>query len=237
MTKYEQIANVIRKRIKDGDYPVDSWLPNQVDLVEEFQVSRVTIKKAVNILTMEGLVYSQRGAGTRVLNNDLLGAENYSAKDYEGLSVQMKGRDLKSHIIYFNVEFPDELVQKRLMINAHQPVYKIIRLRIVDGSPYVIEHSFMPTNIVINLTEEVLEKSIYDYIHQELGLGFAGALRNIKADRPDDYDREFLKCGDCDPILELDQVIYLKDGKIIDYSRSRSRFDQRSYSVLDVIDN
>ncbi|HFC9339747.1 TPA: GntR family transcriptional regulator, partial [Enterococcus hirae] len=63
MPKYEEIANVLRERIRSKEYPPNSFLPNQITLVEEFGASRMTIKKAINILAMEGLVYSQRGAG------------------------------------------------------------------------------------------------------------------------------------------------------------------------------
>lgn len=61
MPKYEEIANVLRERIKNQTYPTNSLLPNQIDLVTEFAASRATIKKAITILTMEGLVYSRRG--------------------------------------------------------------------------------------------------------------------------------------------------------------------------------
>ena len=81
MTKYEQIADVLRDRIERNIYPKDSLLPNQTEFVEEFKVSRVTIKKAINILVMEGLVYSQRGLGTRVLKNSIWGNKNFSAKE------------------------------------------------------------------------------------------------------------------------------------------------------------
>ena len=47
MPKYQEIANILRTRIKNKTYPPDSLLPNQIDLVEEFQVSRMTIKKAI----------------------------------------------------------------------------------------------------------------------------------------------------------------------------------------------
>lgn len=68
MTKYEQIADIIRERIKKNEYPVHSQLPKQSLLAEEFSASRETIKKAIDLLTMEGLVYAQRGSGTVVLN-------------------------------------------------------------------------------------------------------------------------------------------------------------------------
>lgn len=237
MTKYERIANAIRKRIKAGEYPAETLLPNQTDLVEEFGVSRVTIKKAINILMMEGLVYSQRGAGTRVLAAELWRNEDYSMREYDGLSQQMSDRELRSQIIYFDVEFPNEQVQKKLMINARQPVYKIIRLRIVDNEPYVLEYTYMPTESVVNLTEEILKESVYKYIHQELGLSFSGAYRNIRADRSDEYDQQYLECDLHDPVLEVEQVVYLKDGRPIDYSRFRHRYDRRSYSLLDVIED
>lgn len=236
VTKYEKIANILRDRIKDGLYPKDSLLPNQLQFVEEFNVSRVTIKKAINILAMEGLVYSQRGAGTRVLKSSIWGGQNFSAKEYDGLSQQMKNHDLTSQIITFEVEFPDELVRKKLLLDKHQPVYKIIRLRLLDEEPYVLEHTYMPTELVPNLTPKILEQSIYDYIHQELGIFFAGAYRNLKADKADPFDCDYLNCQKTDPILEVEQVIYLKDGQPIEYSRSRNRFDQRSYSILDVME-
>lgn len=68
-SKYEEIANIIRERIADGTYPVDSMLPTQSELTKEFGVSRMTIKKAVEILTIEGLIFSKQGNGTKVLNS------------------------------------------------------------------------------------------------------------------------------------------------------------------------
>ncbi|MBO0486413.1 GntR family transcriptional regulator [Vagococcus fluvialis] len=236
MTKYEQIADVLRDRIERNIYPKDSLLPNQTEFVEEFKVSRVTIKKAINILVMEGLVYSQRGLGTRVLKNSIWGNKNFSAKEYDGLSAQLGENNLRSEVIKFDVVFPNELVQEKLLISAHDPVYKIIRLRLVDEKPYVLEHTYMPTSYVPNLTPDILTKSIYNYIHQKLKIVFAGAYRNIKADKSSSYDIKYLDCSEFDPVLEVEQVVYMKDGQPIEYSRSRSKFDTRTYSILDVIE-
>ena len=69
MSKYEEIAGIIRTRISDGTYPIDSMLPIQSNLAKEFGVSRMTIKKAIEMLTIEGLVLSKQGNGTKVLNS------------------------------------------------------------------------------------------------------------------------------------------------------------------------
>ncbi len=236
MTKYEQIADILRERIENDIYPKNSLLPNQKKLVEEFSVSRMTIKKAISILTMEGLVYSQRGYGTKVLKNSFWLKDNTPANEYNGLSNLMKNRHLESKIILFEVDFPDQSEQQKLMIQAHQPIYRIIRLRILDDVPYVLEHTLMPTDLVPNLSEVILLGSIYSYIHDELNIQFAGTYRNIQADRSNLFDQEYLNCKSDDPVLEVEQVVYLKSSRPIEYSKSRSRYDQKSYSVLDVIE-
>ena len=104
--KYEEIANILRERIRSKEYPPDSFLPNQVDLVKEFGASRMTIKKAINILAMEGLVYSQRGSGTKILNHPFMQKDTSPANEYEGL-VSKSNADIvllrvKSFILILN---------------------------------------------------------------------------------------------------------------------------------------
>lgn len=234
--KYEEIADILRERIKSEIYMTDTLLPNQTDLVTEFGASRMTVKKAIGILAMEGLVYSQRGSGTKILNRSFWDKETSPANEYGGLSKQMNDRhqNLESKAILFEVEFPDKQVQERLMIKPEQPVYKIIRLRILETKPFIIEHTYMPCGLVPGLTTEILEQSIYTYVKETLNLHFAGAYRNIQAAKSDTYDQEYLNCAVDDPVLEVEQVVYLKDGQPIEYSRSRNRYDQRGYSILNV---
>ncbi|MGY3748817.1 GntR family transcriptional regulator [Vagococcus acidifermentans] len=233
MTKYEKIAAVIRERIMSGEYPENTLLPNQTDFVKEFNVSRMTINKAINLLMMEGLVYSQRGAGTYVLHSEP-DRSSTLATDYSGLTKAMKNRNIRSTALLFNVNFPSETVQEKLKIEAHMPVYEIIRLRFVDEEPFVIEHTFMPTDLVPNLTTGIIEQSIYSYL-EELGIEFAGAHRSIRADKPSELDMKHLECLPDDPVLEVEQVVYLKNSRPIEYSKSRNRYDKKEYTVLDVI--
>lgn len=72
MLKYKLIADDIRHKIQSGEYKADNLLPDQVTLAEQYEVSRMTVKKAIDILAMEGLVYRKRGMGTRVLKKCLM---------------------------------------------------------------------------------------------------------------------------------------------------------------------
>ena len=92
MTKYEMISNTIRQRIRDGVYPEDTLIPDQVTLSKEFKVSRMTVKKAMDILEVEGLILRKRGAGTTVRKNALQDDMTADIMDYEGLTKQLEGR-------------------------------------------------------------------------------------------------------------------------------------------------
>ena len=236
MPKYQEIATILRTRINNQTYPPGSLLPNQIDLVTEFGVSRMTIKKAIGLLAMEGLVYSQRGAGTKILNHPFLKKDTTALTVYEGLSTEMRkaGRKLTSKVIDFQVEFPDQTTQEKLMLTESQPVYKIVRLRILEDQPFILEHTMMPVHLVPNLNRHHLEQSIYQYVKEELGIQFAGAYRTIVADKSAAYDQQYLNCLSDDPVLEIEQIVYQKNGAPIEYSRSRNRYDMRAYSYLDV---
>lgn len=237
MPKYVEIANIIRERIKNNTYPKGSLLPNQTDFVAEFSVSRMTVKKALTILIMEGLLFSKRGSGTKVLNHTFREKDTSPINEYLGLSHQMRTQNKKitSQIILFETQYPDEHIQDMLKISADEEVYKIIRLRLLEKRPYVIEHSFMPVSLVPGLNEEHLLASVYDYILDDLHEKFGGAYRTIQADKSDKYDQDYLACAVDDPVLVVEQVVYTETGQPIDYSCSRNRYDTRGYSILDVI--
>lgn len=241
MPKYEEIAGVLRQRITEGVYPVGSMLPTRTVLAEEFQVSRVTVKKAIEILTVEGLVLSRQGDGTKILNSSFFDREDakFRLDNFNGLSSDLHADDRKltSQVIEFTVDFPDQELADRLQVDQATPVYKIVRLRLLDGEPYTLEHTYMPSDLVPGLNQEILEASIYDFLLKKLGLKFAGSYRHITAERPDSYDVEYLHCKKNDPILQIEQLVYLKNGRPIEYSRSRNRHDTRGYSLLDVKTN
>jgi GntR family transcriptional regulator len=63
---YRQIAEIIRKRIKSGEYPKDSRIPTESEMVETWEVARTTARRAIAVLREEGLVYTVPQRGTYV---------------------------------------------------------------------------------------------------------------------------------------------------------------------------
>ena len=234
MKKYQLIANTIKERIIKGIYPQQSFLPKQEELAEEFSVSKITVKSALDLLEREGFVYKESGLGTKVLSNlTLLGQHDSPVNSFAGLSAENGSDRVSSKIIKFEVAFPSADLCEKLNLDENDPVYEIIRLRLLDDEPLVIEHTYMPVSQVPALSKKILEGSIYSYLHKKLHIKFGGVFRRIKADLPDEYDRQYLGASETTPILEIEQIVWTNSGVNIEYSRSRNVYGNRSYIMVE----
>jgi GntR family transcriptional regulator len=234
--KYETIADEIRKRIIEHVYPLEHALPDEIHLAQEFEVSRMTMKRALEILVMEGLIYRKRGKGTFILQSSFQKDRiNVISKETRGLTQVIGDRSLRSEVLNFEVKFPSQEVANHLMIELTEPVYEIRRVRYVDDEPYVIELTYMVANLITGITREILEKSVYAYIQEELGYTITSSHKVIRADKPDEYDQAYLKNDITEPIIEVEQVVYLSNGKPFEYSFARHRYDKFVFSSVNIV--
>lgn len=227
LVKYEAISNEMRKRIQTEYYSSDQPIPVEHSLAKEFDCSRVTMKKALDILVMEGLLYRKRGHGTFIIQSSIGDSTvNVISEESIGLSNTIKDQEVISKVITFAIQFPSKEVATHLRIDLDTPVYHIIRLRIVGNEPYVIEETYMPSNLIPGINDQVLHASIYNHIKHNLELKMGGAHRKIRACKSEELDQKYLDCKQDDPILEVEQTGFLITGIPFEYSFSRHRYDK-----------
>ena len=235
MNKYEYISTEIRNRIKQDVYPLDQPIPDEYSLAKEFDCSRVTMKRALDILVKEGLLYRKRGHGTFIIKPPFEDDKvNIISEENMGLSTLAHDQEVRSQVITFEIQFPSELVANQLRIDMDTPVYHIIRLRIVNNEPYVIEETYMPANLIPGINDAVLHSSIYKHIKETLELKVGGAHRKIRACKSNKLDQEYLGCKADDPILEVEQVAFLITGIPFEYSFSRHHYDKFVFTTVTV---
>lgn len=236
MNKYQSISLEMRQRIKDGNYPIDQPIPDEISLAKEFGCSRMTMKRALDILVMEGLLYRKRGHGTFIVQSAIQNSRvNVISNEALGLSNLIKDKKITSKMIKFEVQFPTTEVAEHLAIDMKTPVYYLIRLRMIDDEPYVMEKTYMPTTLIPGIKDEVLHGSIYKYIQEDLGLTIAGSHRKIRACKSDELDQEHLECLPEDPILEVEHVGFLNNGVPFEYSFSRHRYDKFEVTTVNPV--
>lgn len=221
MPKYMEIALALKEKIVDGKYTEGSILPNQEDLAKEFNTSRVTVRKAIQVLIDEGLLFTRRGAGTYVRNNIKKDNKDVTQNNSVFGTSAQENTNVTSKIIHFNVRFPSKHEIETLKIKPNDPVYDIKRVRYVENIAKSIESSIMPLKYVTDLDEDILHQSIYNYIRNELGYTISAAQRVIIASKADDLDSKEFNIDIGEPILELNQVVFFDDGTPFDLSKTR----------------
>jgi GntR family transcriptional regulator len=232
--KYILIAREIKQRILSQRYSASDPLPDQFALAAEFSTSRMTIQQAMRQLIVEGLVYTRQGQGTFIRKNflqlsrwDLPGSDYYGAtKTWENVG------QVTSKIIKFELRFPTEKEQASLLVGPDDPVYDFIRLRLLEGEPMSLEFTLMPVNLVPGLNRSHLESSVFSYVQESLSLKIMGSYRVVRALKPGEEDKQHLNCDDTDPVLEVEQVIYLEDGTPLEYAHCHYRYDHGGVIVV-----
>ena len=159
---YYSIMLSIKELILDGTYPVGSLLPTETEFENQFNVSKITVRKAIELLENEGYVAKKSGKGTTVISNSLINklskGESFSSI-LNKFGYQLKKEDMKSSLI--DLAPQDELYQ------AYGPhCLKIERTYYLDGKPYIYMIHYLPGNLVVDKTIDAKDFSIYRFLHQ-----------------------------------------------------------------------
>lgn len=228
MSRYQEIASDIEKDIIEKKYT--DRLPEQTELANKYQTSRVTIVHAMKLLQNKNLIKTIKGHGTFVISKSIPRVFlNSGVSENDGFTAHVQGgAKVQSNIIAFNTRKPSKEECKAFGIGPQDEVYDIIRQRILDNQPAKLEYTIMPIKLIPGITPEILHKSIYAYIKEVLGFEIGADDRVISADRADAYDIKYLDCKKDDPVLCVQQKAYLGDGRPFELSEARNRFDRGS---------
>ncbi|WP_297419905.1 GntR family transcriptional regulator [Clostridium sp.] len=235
MAKYEEIAEDIRNGILSGKYSSNEQLPLEKEMCEQYGVSRITIKKAVDELVIQGLVIKRRGSGTFVKALDDEDVQELSlARQFEGFTQTHREKKVTSKIINFEVIHPSEEIATKLKITCDDFVYYIIRVRYANDAPYVIEYTYMPISLIPGIKNDILLNSIYTYIEKKLNLKIKSGHRIVRAILPNELEQEYLEIADNFPILEVEQVGFLDNGQPFEYSKAHHRSDTMEFRTVSI---
>lgn len=162
--KYMMIYEDVKGRILSGEYEVGAQIPDEKTVCQNFGCSRMTVKKAYDMLVMEGLIYRKQGQGSFVLSSKINRPEvEIQERELVGFTKATNGEGT-SKVLRFQLMFATEKIAKALNIHVNDPVYDICRVRLLNDRPYVIEQTYMSPAVIPGLTLDILNHSIYSYI-------------------------------------------------------------------------
>lgn len=233
MQKYIFISNDMRNRILEGVYKANQQIPFEKDLCMEYDASKMTVKKALDLLVSEGLIIKRRGSGTFVKDLSVDEIERIAvANQFRGTTALYPDKKVESKILQFSVIPAPEIAQNKLNLIDDTFVYDVYRARYIDGVPHVMEKMYMPIDLIPGLKKENIEGSIYGYIEEDLGLKIQSAHRKVTVRKANAEEIKYLDLEEGDPVAVAEQIGYFDTGAAFEYSISTHRYHEFSVEMI-----
>lgn len=209
--RYQTIADDLRGRVDAGEFAAGRLLPSEAELSAAYAASRVTVRKALEILRVEGLVSSRQGFGWFVATDPLRQSLGRLGTLEDQLGVEGVGSERR--IIEFG--FVEGRGRVRDVLGPGE-VLKVRRVNLADGQPFAVVTVWCPEPLASGLSRADVERSpFYELIDVELG----GAVQTIGAAAIGARDAGLLHVPEDSPALLCERVTRSVAGEAVLLSR------------------
>lgn len=223
--KYLAIYKDLVKKIKDHHWNEQEMLPSENELSKMYDVSRETIRKTLDMLVQEGYIQKVRGKGSVIINRHLHHFPVSGIQSFKELS-QKLNLDAKTFVHQLVLKKPRDEIRDQLNLSKDERVWSVARIREIDGERIILDKDYFVKAYVPELTVDVCEDSIYEYLEGELGLKISFAEKEITVEEPTDEDYTLLDMEGFSNIVVIKSRVYLKDASLFQYTVSRHRPDK-----------
>ncbi|MBU9789485.1 GntR family transcriptional regulator [Lentilactobacillus sp. IMAU92037] len=235
---YRTIMKDLKDRIQANEFE-SKRLPDERSLSESYGVSRSSIKRALNVLANQGIIFKKRGSGTFI---NPLYQKNQTIFQYEGSnlgvtdSFKSNGKVPQIKLLDFKVIPASEELQTELFLDPGEFVYQIKRLRSFDNQPFMIEMGYIPIRVAPELNSERVEGSIFNYFEDTTGKSVTKSFMTITADPSSEEDQKLLALKPIEPVGVMEGIFFLDDGTPFEVSNMRIHYKYLNYNTFVSLD-
>jgi DNA-binding GntR family transcriptional regulator len=201
---YRQIQASLKEKITSGVYEEGGLLPSENELCVEFNATRMTVRQALNELVREGYITRQHGKGSTVSASrkslGLLSLKGWTevvvASDRHGKTLVLEGPVLR--------KLEDTAFKPLIDNEKHEEFIFFKRLRLVEDSPVMYEHTYIPNENLPNFIKEpLLEGSLFRTLLIKYQIDVQSMTQEVRAVAADKETANLLKIKQKSPVLHL----------------------------------
>lgn len=225
---HKQAEKLIRELIEKPEYRDGKFLPKEVDLSEQLNISRNTLRQAINTLVSEGLLTRKKGVGTRVEKKKIFsGTSNW-------LSFSEEMRILGIEIYNFELQIIRHEVSSEVAaffnIKTGSKVMRLERLRGKKEYPFVYFISEFNPKIQISASEN-FNRQLYEILESDYGIIAETSKDEISAAAADNFIASKLEIKPGEPVLIRKRYVYDINNNPIEYNIGCYRADSFTYTI------
>ncbi|WP_404455520.1 GntR family transcriptional regulator [Virgibacillus necropolis] len=226
---YLQLMEDLIKKIEAQAYRENEKLPSERELCDLYDLSRITVRQALQELEREGFIYKLHGKGTFVAPKSY----NQNLVKLYSFTEEMKaiGKKPTTKVMSFEEIAVDERLASKMNLGPLDEVLQVSRLRLADDEPLMYETSYLPKKLFPNLTKNDLEqRPMYDVFYEEYQVNVTKAIERFSATMIRKEEAEHLRMITDQPAMLIKRFAYHND-ELIEYTISVARGDKFDYTV------
>jgi GntR family transcriptional regulator len=225
---YYQLYEILHEGIQEGKWKPAELLPSESELVEQYDLSRATVRQAFDLLVNQGWVYRRRGQGTFVSRPAFEQNLNRIVSFWEDM--HLRGLKPGTHVLSSELIQATEKVAEKLQVKQNEELASLIRLRLADDEPLSIEHSLLVHRYCPGiLDQDYANISLRKVLADQFNIHIISANQIIRAIPATANMAELLEIDPDAPLLHIDRTSFTDQGIPIEYLQIHLRGDRYAF--------
>lgn len=227
---YYQLKEILLEYIKSPHH--SDCLPTEIELCKQYDISRSTVRQAINELVADGYLERVKGKGTLIVKDKI-------NQDYlfviESFNEEMREKGLvhKTKVLEFEIIPANEVISLNLRLQPGAEAIKLVRLRSINEEPILYVKTYLPAYLFQGLLEKDLENnSLYYIVENDYGYRIAKSARTIEAIRADEFLAKLLTIQKGDPIQYIESISFFEDQTPFEYTLAFYRGDRNKFRFV-----
>lgn len=225
---YETIYKDLKQKIETDVFTYQELLPSENTLIQTYNCSRNTLRRAVSRLVTDGYVQTMQGKGVRNIYQPVAQTA-FTIGEIESFreSAMRNGHHPITKVLLFTESAINEKQALYTGFPVGTDIYYIQRLHYLDDKPVILNHNYFLKEAIPRLTKEIAENSVYRYLEQTLHMTIVNSKRIMTVEKMTQIDEKYLKMSDKDYncMAVVSSQTYNSDGVMFEYTQSRHRPD------------
>lgn len=227
------ILDELIQEIVQGRYKVNEQFPSENELSQKYNVPRIKVRNAFLKLEEMGYIYSQQGKGRYLKDKQLkiklhlTGAQSFTEKMTEA-GYAFESKNVGCEKIAYHPR-----IYSTLQVSSEDEVFKISRLRMIEGKPIALHSSYVAKSIFPNIEQDGSQlSSMFAYYRENGFMDFSSSDSHLSISFPTSDERSILQCTSLIPLLIVESdCIATPQQKVLEYTKIIYRSDSFTYTI------
>lgn len=210
---YLQLFHQLQSAIDTGALSSGTKIPPELEIAGTLNISRITVRQAMDELMSRGIIYREQGRGTFISKPSMEGIRGvYSFTE----DMRSRGKKFETEVLCVRVEKPDQATREKLKLEAGDRTVRLIRKRIVEDEPWAIQYSSIPCSTAPGLEKEDLTQSLFYLMRKKYQVYPAWTEAIVSARGATAEEARELNIRENDVVLIVDGVTYTDSFEIVE---------------------